>query len=247
MIAARFRRGLAGAVAMHALLASFAARAGSVLEIAPVLIDVQAPNAAATLSIKNDDGRPTTIQVRLFRWRQAGGEESYAPTQDVVASPPIASVMPGATLTIRVIRAAQAPVEAEESYRLVLDQLPEADRSGRAKVSMLLRQVLPVFFSRGDRSPPEVSWSIASGPKGYVLQAHNAGDQRLRIGQVTLSGEGVGRVKLGGGLLGYVLGHADMSWTIGKVKAFRPGSTLAVQGESDHGAFHATARVTSPR
>ena len=233
--------------AVAALLASQPSQAAAVLEIAPVLIDVQAPNAVATLSVKNDDARPTTIQVRLFRWSQTGGEESYSPTEDVVASPPIAAVEPGATLTIRIVRTAEKQVEAEESYRLVLDQLPDADQGGRAKVSMLLRQVLPVFFSRGDRSPPEVEWSVGRGPRGYAVWAHNAGDQRLRVGQVTLNGAGGERIKLGGGLLGYVLGHADMSWTIGEAKAVRLGSSLAIRGESDHGAFHATARVMSPR
>jgi fimbrial chaperone protein len=237
---------IAAALTLLGAMATTPARADAVLEVAPVLLDIQAPSATGTVSVKNDNARPTTIQVRLFRWRQGDGEERYEPTQDVVASPPIADVAPGATLTIRVIRTAQTPVEGEESYRLVLDQLPESDRSGRAKVAMLLRQVLPVFFAQGDRSAPQVTWSVGRGPKGYVLRAHNAGDQRLRVAQVTLTGAGQAPIKLGGGLLGYVLGHADMSWTIGKARAFRPGA-LTVRGESDHGEFRATASVTSSR
>ena len=187
------------ALIVAAALAASPAKAGAALEVAPVLVDVAAPASTGTVSIRNADDKPTSIQVRLFRWRQSAGEEHYEPTQDVVASPPMAVVAPGGTLTVRVIRAAEAPVRGEESYRLVLDQLPEADKGGRAKVSMLLRQVLPVFFSEADRSPPQVSWSLAPGPRGYVLRAQNGGDQRLRV---------------------------------------------TVRGESDHGAFRATAAVT---
>jgi fimbrial chaperone protein len=208
------------------------------------VLDIQSPAAAGAISIKNDDARPTTIQVRLFHWRQADGEERYEPTQDVVASPPIANIAPGATLTVRVIRALETPVAAEDSYRLVLDQLPEADRGGRAKVAMLLRQVLPVFFADANRSPPRVTWSLTRGPRGYVLWAHNAGDQRLRVAKVTLAGAGA-PVRLGGGLLGYVLGHADMSWTIGNARSFRPRSAVTVRGEGDHGEFRATASLSS--
>jgi fimbrial chaperone protein len=226
-----------------ALATATAAQAAATLEVAPVLIDVAAPAAAGAVSVKNDGERPMSIQVRLFKLRQEGGEERYEPTDAVVASPPIATVEPGASLTVRVIRAAQTPVTAEESYRLVLDQLPDADRSGRARVAMLLRQVLPVFFAPADRAPPEVQWSVARTAKG--LRARNAGDQRLRVAEVTLAGKGGPPVKLGGGLLGYVLGHADMSWTLGKRAAFRPGETVTVRGESDHGAFRATAPVAA--
>ncbi len=247
MAGLRARFGFAGALALLTALIDPPVRAAAVLDVAPVLLDIQAPNATGAISVKNDDARPTTIQVRLFRWRQADGEERYEPTHDVVASPPIANVAPGATLVIRVIRSAQTPVEGEESYRLVLDQLPESDRGGHAKVAMLLRQVLPVFFAQDDRSAPQVTWSVARGPRGYVLRAHNAGDQRLRVARVTLGGAGQPPIKLGGGLLGYVLGHANMSWTIGKAKAFNPGATLTVRGESDHGEFRATAAVTPSR
>ena len=232
------------AVAVALCLACAPARGAAQLEVSPVMLDILAPGATGTVTLRNDDARPTTLQVRLFKWRQSGGQESYEPTQDVVASPPIATLPPGGSLTVRVIRAAEAPVQGEESYRLVLDQLPEADRAGRAKVSMLLRQVLPVFFASAERSPPQVTWSVGRGAKGFELRAHNTGDQRLRVASVTLSGAGA-NVKLGGGLLGYVLGHSDMSWTLGKAGALRPGATLTLHGQSDHGDLRATAPVTA--
>ena len=225
--------------------AALPARAAAQLEVSPVLLDVLAPTASATVTLKNDDTRPATLQVRLFKWRQANGQETYEPTQDVIASPPIATVAPGATLTVRVIRAAETPIQGEDSYRLVLDQLPDGDRVGRAKVAMLLRQVLPVFFANPERSGPQVVWSVARGPKGYELRAHNTGDQRLRIAQITLAGAGGASVKLGGGLLGYVLGHADMSWTLGKVRDFQPRGEVTLRGVSDHGQLRATAPVSA--
>jgi hypothetical protein len=71
------------------------------------------------------------------------------------------------------------------------------------------------------------------------LRAHDEGDQRLRVARVTLNAA----VTLDGGLLGYVVGHADMRWTIAKAAGLRPGATLTMRCESDHGDLRATAPV----
>jgi fimbrial chaperone protein len=223
------------------------AQAEGVVQITPVLLDLTGPSAVGVIAFANQAHEPTSIQVRVFRWRQADGQESLQPTDDVVASPPRADIGPGESLSIRVVRAAQTPIEGEDSYRLVIDQLPEARDSGKAVVSILLRQVLPVFFSNGSRSAPNVTWSISRRGGQSVLVANNTGDRRLRIGKVTLSGHG-GSVTMGGSLLGYVLAHSQMSWTIpAKSGGFAIGSTVAIRGQGDLGAISASAPVvTSP-
>jgi fimbrial chaperone protein len=208
-----------------------------------VLLDIAGANAVGVINFSNQAHEPTSIQVRVFHWRQADGQESLQPTDDVVASPPRAEIAPGETLSIRVVRATQAPIEGEDSYRLVIDQLPEARDSGKAVVSILLRQVLPVFFSNGARAAPAVTWSIARRGGQSLLVANNAGDRRLRVGKVTLAGHG-GSVTMGGSLLGYVLAHSQMSWTIpARSGGFAIGSAVAIHGQSDLGAISASAPV----
>ena len=67
-----------------------AAFASAALQISPVLLEVAAGGSVTGVTIANQDSRPAAIQVRLFRWTQADGEETLTPTEDVVASPPIA-------------------------------------------------------------------------------------------------------------------------------------------------------------
>ena len=154
------------------------------LQISPVLIEVPSGGVVSSVTIANQDSRPASIQVRLFRWTQADGEETLTPTEDVVGSPPIATIEPRASLNVRVIRVAKTEVQAEESYRLVIDQLPQSDASGRSIVSLLVRQVLPVFFEPAERGSPEVAWSIAHTSRGWALWARNSGDRRLRIAKM---------------------------------------------------------------
>jgi fimbrial chaperone protein len=228
---ARFR-----ALALGAALLAFGAStplfASASLEISPVLIEIPAGGSVATVDVRNDDAQPAAVQVRLFHWSQSNGEESLEPTQDVVASPPIATVAPHTKLNVRVIRVAKQAVSAEDSYRLVIDQLPQSDANGKTVVAMLLRQVLPVFFSPANPAPADVRWSIARGSRGYVLKARNSGDRRLRIAKIALGGG----VTMGGGLLGYVLGHSEMSWSIPARRAsFAPGARVTIRGDSDQG------------
>lgn len=222
-----------------------AALAGASMQIAPILVDLEAPAAASTIDLTNQALQPASIQVRVFAWTQADGKEGLTPTNDVVASPPFATIASGAKLSIRVIRATQRPVKAEEAYRVVIDQLPEATGNGKAIVSMLLRQVLPVFFAAANRTPPEIAWSIQKTDKGYALFAHNSGDRRLRIVNAILILPDHRSIKMSSGLLGYVLGHSDMSWAIpGRAQGLVPGASATIHADGDMGVIVAKALVT---
>ena len=65
------------------------------VSVAPVLLEVIAPAAATLLTLRNDQARPLNVQVRVYRWQQDGGQERLVPTQEVVVSPPFATMQPG--------------------------------------------------------------------------------------------------------------------------------------------------------
>jgi fimbrial chaperone protein len=58
------------------------------LQVSPVLVEVMAPGATATITVRNDGTAPLAAQMRIFRWSQSDGEERLEATEDVVASPP---------------------------------------------------------------------------------------------------------------------------------------------------------------
>jgi fimbrial chaperone protein len=221
------------------------ARAGAAFQISPVLLEVPAGGAVSSVNINNQDAKPASVQIRLFRWSQADGEETLTPTEDVVASPPIATIEPRGSLNVRVIRVAKSEVSAEESYRLVVDQLPGAESAGKSVVAILVRQVLPVFFEPAERGAPEVAWTVVRTDRGYALRAQNTGGRRLRIAKLTLSGSGA-PIAMGGGLLGYALANGQMSWTLpARRVSFKPGARVTLHADSDVGALNATALVSA--
>jgi len=122
------------------------------MTVMPMALDVVAPKVSDTITVRNGSRRPMQVQFRIFRWQKRDGQDFYAPTTDVVVTPPFVKIRPGGDGTVRVVRVAKQPVRGEESYRVFVDQMPSSrvrtNVSGaQPGVSMILSQSLPVFFS----------------------------------------------------------------------------------------------------
>jgi fimbrial chaperone protein len=221
-------------------LSVLAAEAAS-LRVSPTTVERIAPDSAAVFNLRNEASRPLNVQVRVFRWNQEGGGEQLQPTDDVVASPPSAQLAPNGEYVIRVVRVTKTPVRTEESYRVVVDELPDPSRRKAGTVNLVVRHVLPVFYRNPDASGPDIQWSLERSRGGLMLVARNNGGSRLRLSDVTLSqgGKVVARRK---GLVGYVLGGTTMQWPVGKTKGLSGGAVM-LSAKSDVGAIDAKVAV----
>ena len=159
---------------------------GAQLSVGPILLDLKAPSASGTLTLVNNEDYAVTVQTRVFLWRQGAVGETLEQTSDVVASPPSVTLQPHQEYTVRVVRTAKATVQGEESYRVVVDQLPDLRRQPANGVNLLIRQSIPVFFSSLESIRPDVDWSLQSDGDQVRLVAANSGDIRLRIANVRL-------------------------------------------------------------
>ncbi len=184
------------------LLATQIPSRAATLQIEPVLIDVAAPGAASTVSLRNESGAPIDVQIRVFRWSQADGKENLEPTEDVVASPPAVTLAPNASYVARVVRVTKRPISGEESYRVLIDQLParrqkrtnsvNPPRSGTGMERRGERQ--QGQGNRPQRGRPAPAHRLAQYPqwqgKDRLLQQ---GSGRVRVGKVDRRLDGAGR------------------------------------------------------
>ncbi|MGX5843068.1 fimbrial biogenesis chaperone [Mesorhizobium sp. ArgA1] len=229
-----------GATAVLLLCADISHAAS--LRVAPTNLELIAPDSAAVLNLSNDDARrPINVQIRVFAWSQAGGIETLTPTSDVVASPPSTKLAPNAQYVVRVVRVSKAPVRAEESYRIIVDELPDPSRRKAGTVALALRYSVPVFFRNADAAAPAIAWSLSRNGGSLLLSASNSGGSRFRLSNLSVIQNGK---KLGSrnGLVGYVLGGATMQWPIGSSKSLSAGSVL-LKAQSDVGPFDAKVAV----
>ncbi|WP_165784578.1 fimbrial biogenesis chaperone [Zhengella mangrovi] len=194
-------------------MASTAPAVGSTLQVEPVSIDVAHGNRSETITLRNGGTDVLKAQIRIFRWVQEKGRDRLVETRDVVVSPPFASIPPDKNHVVRVVRVGKGPVSKEESYRVLIDQLPTmADRNARA-VDFVFRQSIPVFFSAQKQKPSQLSWAIYKKKTDLIVVAQNSGDERARISKIELTLPNGQSVTFGDGLVGYVLGRSSVVWT----------------------------------
>src|SRR2546425_2088988 len=176
------------------------------LQVSPVSIEVPAPGAAATLKLRNEGTNPLNAQIRVFRWIQVNGEEKLEPTDDVVASPPITNLAPKTDYTVRLVRVTRRPVTNGESYRLLVDELPDPTTQRNRVVTLVLRYSIPVFFYPRDPAEAKLTWAVEQRNGRAYVSATNSGDRHVRVSTLKLSDGNGSAVSFGNGLTGYVLG-----------------------------------------
>jgi fimbrial chaperone protein len=219
-----------------------APRADAAIVVEPVVLDIDAPAAAGAFTLRNNDQTSVTIQTRVFRWVQSNGQETLTPATDAAASPPIVTLTPSSDYTVRVVRTANGPVNGEESYRVVIDELPNPNKTQANTVNILIRQSIPVFFRAQRFMPPEVKWSYRIQNDQVQVFATNQGDDRLRVASLRLHDTFGKEISFGNGLVGYVLGHSSMIFTTRLVAAdFTAADTVVLESETSTGHIQALA------
>ena len=206
------------------------------LQVAPVLVEIPTPGATATLKLRNEGTKPLDAQIRIFRWTQVDGADSLAPTDDVAASPPLASLRPGTDYTVRIVRTSKEPVAKEESYRLLIDELPVAATGSTATVNIALRYSIPVFFTVPGVAAPKLSWELQQRANKPVIVVSNEGDRRVRLAKLKFT-DGKGAIaNFGEGLAGYVLGRSNKAFDVpANAKGFGAGGVVSISALSDTG------------
>lgn len=231
------------AAVVAGLVATCGQALATALQVSPVLIDVPAPGAAATVQIANLSEDTVVAQVRVFRWVQENGADKLVETKDVVVSPPIARLKPNTKSVLRVVRRAKTAPVGEESYRLVIDQVPEKRRTRGVGINFAVRYSIPVFFGGLAYENAPIIWEVASKGGRTVVTATNAGSRRVRIAELKVKA-GAGSVSFGKGLTGYILPRSTMRWTADRaLKGINQGGKVSISALTEHGPLQATGII----
>jgi fimbrial chaperone protein len=152
----------------------------TILDVAPTTLELK-PGAAGLFFITNHGARDVTVQIEAADWRQENGRDVTAPSQELLASPPLAHIGPGARQSVRVM--ARPTGAGERAYRLLVSELPDPAAGGEG-VHVLLQFSVPVFVHHDPRVAAQLSWSSARGR----LIAANTGAQTVKLDSVIVDG-----------------------------------------------------------
>ena len=209
--------------------------------ISPLRLDLAQSSEFTNLTLTNALDRRSSIQIRIFAWRQENGKDIYAPTTDFIASPSIFTMPAGAQQQIHVIRAQPMPDAREQHYRVVVDQLPEAAQGKNQAAATRLQLTLPLFVGSERAQPSRLSAAL----NGAQLTITNSGGRTARIGTLALLGNNGRRwpINLENGR--YVQGQSMLTFDLPGFDCVQAG-TLRVAGIVDRAAFDVQPQTRCP-
>lgn len=254
-IAARvrpLRRHLFAVFGMAALALAQPASAAS-LQVSPVVLVFQPGQPALGMTLRNTGDAPLTGQVRIFAWSQDSKDDALEPVQALVASPPMVVIPPQGEQLVRVVRVNRQPADHEQTFRLLIDELPPPQAATAATgevnggVNFRLRYSIPVFVpAPGAPGEPKLSWSLKRHDGAWFLGAANQGGTHAQLSAVKLSAASGQSFEVSAGLLGYALAGSGREWRLpDQFPAALAGNGLQVQATVNAVALPAAAVAVS--
>ena len=195
---------------------------GAGLAISPLRIEIDDAASGATVMLTNTSERALPVQSRLFAWTQANGEDVYEASTDLTIYPSIASIPPGETQIVRVLRHGAAS-PGEKRYRLIVDQLPDPSAARAGAAEARIRFAVPMFLDRTKSAPAQFDWRI--GPSGIELA--NTGGATARILQLDVKTANGTSVPVERNALRYVLGSSTIAWPMENACSLGPVTVTA--------------------
>jgi fimbrial chaperone protein len=228
-------RRAAAALLFAGLLSVATPAAAGAFRINPVSVAVMPDKGAAELRLENADTKPVAVRVTALRWTQADGHDRTEATRDLVLSPPIFTVAPGAQQLIRVGFRNRIPGAA---YRLIVEEIPGPKTPG-AGISVALKLDLPLYVIARSGALPALSWAARRGSDGTLLvEGRNDGTLHLQVLAIEArdpAGQVVGRT----GAMGVVLPSSSRVWTL----RGKQGSPTELVIRTAAGETHVAVRV----
>jgi len=157
------------------------------IRLSPVSIEILNDQSASSISLYNQSNESTDLQVRVFEWRQNAGQDQLVPTDEIAVSPPFLKLQPNDSYNLRVVRINPAPVSGEQTYRIIIDELPKPidNRKADQGINVLLRSSLPLFVVNKD-AITKLTWSIQQEQNNSSLIISNVGNRHALLNNLTL-------------------------------------------------------------
>jgi fimbrial chaperone protein len=197
--------------AILVLFVSGMAAGAQALSVLPVNIFFTPGQRATSLTVTNQGKSETAIQIRAFAWNQPDGNDKLTASNEVVASPPIATIAPGATQVVRLILR-QSPQGREATYRILVDQIPPPAEPG--VVHIVLRLSIPIFVQPAVKAFPDVQFHLEINAGQLYLVGFNAGNLHESIRDIVLSTSDGRKLNEDPNAYPYILAGATRRWHI---------------------------------
>lgn len=205
------------------------ASAGS-FSVNPVQISLPHDRQATSLTIKNSDVVPVSVRVQTLAWTQVDGTDRYSATSNLIVSPPIFTIRPGATQLVRI---GLRNGKNDSAYRVILEEIPRQNPvQGQVQVTLRLNMPLYVLPKGGGKA--EVNWRAWRDRSGSLLiEGQNRGTLFHKVTE--LHAESNGQTVVLAKQMGVILPGSSRIWKALPAMQLRTGTQFTVIARSPGG------------
>jgi len=223
-------------LALAAWLAAAGNAAAGSFSLAPIRLEMDKAHSTGVLTLHNDADAPVTIQIESLAWSQPEDADHYAPSRDLIVTPPVFVVPAKGEQIVRVARRVKGETTSEVPYRLFFQEVPDSTPQAGTGLKIALRVGIPVFVTAPGANA-DLSFTAQSDGKGGVeILATNKGRAHVQITDFEVTSEAGPVGSISGSR--YLLPGASSHWTLNPSGA-TPTGLLKIRGHSDRGAITA--------
>jgi fimbrial chaperone protein len=237
------RSGVLGRIFAAAFMLGAACATASSFSVMPVRATLTEGKPSVALTVRNTGAEPAVVQLEVQSWSQVDSRDVLAPTRELLASPPIFTIAPGAAQVVRV-GARRAPDPGKElAYRLFLQEVPPPPQPGFRGLRMALRLSIPVFLGTPSSQAARLVWSAASAANGELrLSLSNQGSAHVQVASVAAE-DADGALIERRQVAAYVLPGQSRDWLLKPLHPARVGAQLRIAAETDGGPLASEAHI----
>jgi fimbrial chaperone protein len=221
---------------------------GGTFSISPLRVDLSGTTLTAALTVRNEDATTVVVQAETLAWSQPDGDDALEASRDLLVSPAVFTLAPGAQQIVRVALRGAPDATQELSYRLIVQEVPQAAAPEFTGLRVALRLSVPVFVAAERAGDAALIWSADRDTDGGLeVVARNEGTRHARVHRFTVSSD-AGTVLEQPSLV-YVLPGASRRWRLGGggepgVAAPAPSAAWRLEGFTDRGSFATELQIT---
>jgi len=141
--------------------------AGS-FSVNPVRVELSGAAPNAVIHVENTSHAAVTVQLSTMVWSQTDGKDQLRPTRELLSTPQIFSLRPGAVQVVRVGILRKPDTRKELSYRLLLEEIPPPPPPDFKGLQVALRVSLPVFVKPPGETHEQLEVALRLQPDNHL-------------------------------------------------------------------------------
>ena len=165
------------------------------ISVSPVRVDLDASHDKDVIRVTNQEDRQKSYQVEVVAWSQTDDKaEVYAPTEAVLAVPPLFTLQPGEEQLVRIGLLEAPDARREQPYRIFITEIapPQPDESAGSGVSMRLQIGVPLFVA--PTALPHATFDLVGTENvdgKLYARFTNSGNMHVKVSEIRYQSPGI--------------------------------------------------------